>query len=72
MYLTLILVANIASTTLMKDGGATLSSVVSTLTLPITNIAFALPIVMGEDVQPLRQTDVIGFENFRSRFDYIN
>lgn len=50
---------NVLTLIITKTGGATLLVISAALALPVTNFAFKLKVVMGEDTEPFEWSDVI-------------
>ena len=59
-YLVLILVLNVSMTEVIKLGSATIMYLVSALSIALANIAFSMPIFMGENAQHLQTHDITG------------
>lgn len=51
---------NVLLTLLLKHAGSTVSSMLFTLKVPVTSIAFSLPLLMGDEAEPLEQKSIVG------------
>ena len=60
IYIFINFVYNFLLLIITKRGSAVLLVISQALSLPITNIAFSIPAVMGDDVEPLTLPDLVG------------
>jgi drug/metabolite transporter (DMT)-like permease len=59
-WLFCIFVLNVVMMMMVKRAGATLMFGVTTLTTPLNALAFSLPILMGEEAEPIKFASVVG------------
>ncbi|KAK5578172.1 hypothetical protein RB653_003125 [Dictyostelium firmibasis] len=60
LYMSINIVYNIFILLVLKHAGATVYSIANTLRLPLTNIAFSIPFIMGAAVSPFSPLSVAG------------
>ncbi|KAN0036018.1 hypothetical protein ACTA71_005316 [Dictyostelium dimigraforme] len=60
LYMSINIVYNIFILLVLKHAGATVYSIANTLRLPLTNIVFSIPFIMGDAVSPFSPLSIAG------------